>query len=77
MPAKSINSQKYHKVISLLISERLKKRMTQADIAAKLDKPQSYIAKYELCERRLDVLEFMDVCAALNLRPSKVMVLTQ
>jgi len=51
--------------------------MTQADIAAKLDKPQSYIAKYELCERRLDVLEFMDVCAALNLRPSKVMVLTQ
>ncbi len=77
MPKKSVYSKKYHLIINLLAQERLKKEMTQGQVAAKLKRPQSYVAKYELCERRLDIVEFMDVCRALNLRPSKVMVLTQ
>lgn len=77
MTKKSVNSKKYHKIIELLVNERLRKNMTQNDIARLLGKPQSYIAKYESCTRRLDIVEFMDICAALKLRPSKVMILTQ
>ena len=77
MAGKSIRSSKYRKVINLLQQERLKKHMTQRDLGLKLKRPQSYIAKYESLTRRLDILEFMEVCAALEIRPSKVMVLTQ
>lgn len=37
------------------------------DLALKLDKPQSFVSKYETGERRLDVLEFAEVCEALSL----------
>ena len=75
--SKSVYSRKYNRIIRVLIDERLKKNLTQRQIATALDKPQSYVAKYESCTRRLDILEFMDICKALELRPSKVMVLTQ
>jgi transcriptional regulator with XRE-family HTH domain len=43
--------------------------LTQADVAARLGKPQSFVAKYEGGERRLSVIEFIDVTRALDLDP--------
>jgi len=40
--------------------------ITQVQLAARLNKPQSYVSKYELGERRLDALELSDVCVACN-----------
>lgn len=37
---------------------RLDAGLTQVDLAARLDKPQSFVAKVETQERRLDVIEF-------------------
>ncbi len=34
-----------------------------------LDKPQSFVAKYERGERRIDVVEFLGVAEALNADP--------
>lgn len=36
---------------------RLQASLTQADLAKRLGKPQSYVAKVETQERRLDVVE--------------------
>ncbi|WP_375550490.1 multiprotein-bridging factor 1 family protein [Rhodophyticola porphyridii] len=33
--------------------------LTQADLAVRLDKPQSFVAKVETQERRLDLIEFV------------------
>lgn len=38
---------------------RLDAGLTQADLAQRLDKPQSFVAKVETQERRLDVIEFV------------------
>lgn len=38
--------------------------LTQADLAGRLDKPQSFVAKVETQERRLDVIEFAKWMAA-------------
>ena len=49
---------------------RLDAGLTQADLAERLDKPQSFVAKVETQERRLDVIEFakwMVACDALEL----------
>jgi|GEM_PF-374040 len=49
-----------------LADARQEKRLTQADVAARLGKPQSFVSKYESGERRLDVIEFLEVCEALT-----------
>lgn len=41
--------------------------MTQADLAQKLGTRQQFISKYESGERRLDIIEYLDVVAALGL----------
>ncbi len=44
-------------------------------MAEKLSKPQSYIAKIEKLERKLDVLEFVDLCDVIG--ADKVEVLSE
>jgi predicted transcriptional regulator len=40
--------------------------LTQHELAARLSKPQSFIAKYEGGERRVDVVEFIAICRAMS-----------
>lgn len=46
---------------------RIDAEMSQMEIAEILGKPQSYVSKYENGERRLDFIEVLDVCSALNI----------
>ncbi|MNF15991.1 helix-turn-helix protein [compost metagenome] len=46
--------------------------MTQAQVAERLGKPQSFVSKYERGERRLDVIEFIEVCRLLGVEPEKL-----
>lgn len=38
-----------------------------------LGRPQSFVAKYEGGERRLDVIEFLDVTEALDIDPCELL----
>lgn len=48
--------------------------MTQAQVAEKLGRPQSFVAKYEGGERRLDIIEFLDVTAVLDTDPCEILL---
>ena len=50
----------------MLVAARKNAGLTQTQVAEALGKPQSYVAKYEGGERRLDVIEFLDVCNAVG-----------
>ena len=65
--SKSVFSEKYNRFRELLIEARHKKNFTQAEVARRLEKPQSYVSKYELGERRLDVVEFLEVAGVLGI----------
>lgn len=69
---KSIHQERYAILVKKIVDERKAKSLTQLQVAEKLNKPQSYIAKIEGKERKLDVVEFVDLCTALNLLPSEV-----
>ncbi len=56
----SIHDPRYINLIKSLISIREKRKVTQVQLASSLKKPQSYIAKVENFERRIDVLELHD-----------------
>ena len=67
---KTIYHPQYVALIELLIQARKALSLTQLQSAATLGKQQSYIAKVEICERKLDVLEFIEWCRALEQVPS-------
>ncbi len=54
------------KLQELLVSLRTEARLRQVDLAKRLNKPQSFVSKYESGERRLDIIELYGVCKALN-----------
>ena len=67
--AKSIYTARHNKLRALLKAERKAAGFTQTVVAKRLGKPPSYVAKYEGGDRRLDVLEFLDVAAAIGFDP--------
>lgn len=68
---KSVFSQKYDQFRLLLIDERKAAQLTQAQLSSKLARPQSYVSKYERGERRLDLIEFLEIAEALNFNPTE------
>jgi transcriptional regulator with XRE-family HTH domain len=56
-----------------LVEARQAQSLTQTDVAVRLGKPQSYVSKYETGERRLDVIEFLEVCHALSIKPLPIL----
>lgn len=51
------------------IQARKNAGLTQVDLADRLGRPQSFVSKYERGERKLDVIEFCEVCRALSTDP--------
>jgi transcriptional regulator with XRE-family HTH domain len=64
-----VGNESYIKLRKLLVNARKESGLTQADIAARLKRPQSFISKYERGERRLDLVEFREVAQALGIDP--------
>ena len=65
MPS-SIHTREYDRFRALLIDVRKKAGLSQAEVAKRLAKPQSFVSKFERGERRLDVVEFKSVAQALG-----------
>ena len=64
---KSVFTDRYRLFLQLLIQERREKKITQVVLAEKLRKPQSYVSKYENGERRLDVIEFLEIADCIGI----------
>ncbi len=68
--SKTIHTERHKRLRDLLKARRKTAGLTQTALAVRLGKPPSYVAKYELGDRRLDVLEFLDVAAAIGFDPA-------
>ncbi|MHC4424607.1 MAG: helix-turn-helix domain-containing protein [Planctomycetota bacterium] len=74
---RSIFTTKYKHLCDLLIQARESKDLTQAQVAERLNRPQSFVSKYENGERRLDVIEFLEVVAALGVEAESLLKIIQ
>ena len=63
---KSVHSAAQTAFCNLMIEARKSAGLTQQDLAARLSRPQSFVAKYEGGERRIDVVEFIAICRAMS-----------
>ena len=66
---KALYERSYAAFTELLKEERKNASLTQAALAKKLRRPQSYVSKYERGERRLDVIEFIEVARVIGFDP--------
>jgi transcriptional regulator with XRE-family HTH domain len=58
----------YIEFIARLRNARKRQSLSQQQLGGKLGKDQTFISKVETCERRIDVIEAANWCAALGLR---------
>lgn len=70
---RSVFTDKYERCRRLLVEARQTANLTQAKLAEQLGRPQSFVSKYERGERRLDVVEFLEVARSLGLRASDLL----
>lgn len=63
---KNLYTERQAILLGLLRTVRKDADIRQEDVAKILQRPQSFVSKYESGERRLDVLELYDVCKALD-----------
>ena len=68
---KSLGSARHKALISLLIQKREAAGLTQADLAAQLGEYQSFVARLESGQRRIDVVEFLELADAVGLDPAR------
>jgi transcriptional regulator with XRE-family HTH domain len=69
---KSLKSPEYARLIGALVAVRHSAGVRQQALAKKLGRPQSFVAKYEGGERRIDVVEFIAIARALGADPIKL-----
>ncbi len=70
---KSTHTARYDAFREALIAARHKAGFTQRDVAEALQRPPSFVAKYERGERRLDVVEMIEIADALGISPMTVL----
>ena len=59
------------RLVSLLREMRIEAGLTQVDLAARIEKDQAYVSRYESGQRRLDVLEVREICQAVGVTLEK------
>lgn len=69
---RGLHGPRYAHFRNLMIQQRKAAGLTQVELARRLRKPQSFIAKYETGERRLDVVEFLEIVIKIGGDPMEI-----
>jgi HTH-type transcriptional regulator/antitoxin HipB len=70
--SRTLRSTRQKKLIALIIEKRKSAGLTQSDVAKKLRRYQSIVANIESGERRIDVIEFIELADAIGFDPGEL-----
>jgi transcriptional regulator with XRE-family HTH domain len=68
---KTLGSARHKLLVDFIVSKREAAGLTQTQLAEKLGEYQSFVARLESGQRRIDVIEFLDLAAKLGFDPAK------
>lgn len=68
---RTFGTERHKALIALLVEKRQMAGMTQAELAARLGAYQSFIARLESGQRRVDVVEFLELAELLGFDPAQ------
>jgi transcriptional regulator with XRE-family HTH domain len=67
---KSVHSPEQAAFRQLMMETRKGAGLTQQQLAKRLKRPQSFVAKFEGGERRIDIIEFIKIVRSMDADPS-------
>ena len=70
--AGALHSDAYKRFLKALVAFRVDRSVSQAELARRLDRPPSWVAKNELGERRIDPIELAEIAVALGESPRAI-----
>jgi transcriptional regulator with XRE-family HTH domain len=69
---KTLRTRGHRALIELLVSTREAAGLTQRDLAARLKRPRSFVGRIEAGERRVDVIEFIEIARVMGIDPGQL-----
>ena len=72
-PRKSAFTPEYRQIIARLVERRAELGMTQVQMGALYGERQAFISSIERLQRRIDVWEFVRLCAILSIDPQEIL----
>jgi transcriptional regulator with XRE-family HTH domain len=69
---KTLRSRGHRTLIQVLVAARKQAGLTQRDLASRLKRPRVFVGRLEAGERRIDVIEFIEIAKVLDLDPRKL-----
>jgi transcriptional regulator with XRE-family HTH domain len=67
---RTLGDARHEALVAFLVAKRKEAGLTQVELAARMKVFQSYVARMESGERRLDVIEFIKLGEVLHFDPS-------
>ncbi|WP_454746417.1 helix-turn-helix domain-containing protein [Ciceribacter selenitireducens] len=68
----SFHALVYGRLIDALVDARKSAKLTQEEVGRRIGSRQTFVSKFELGERRLDVAEFIKVSRAIGADPHEL-----
>lgn len=69
---KTLRSRGHRVLIGILVSARERAGLTQRQLALRLRRPHSFVGRMEAGERRVDVVEFIEIARVLGANPREL-----
>jgi transcriptional regulator with XRE-family HTH domain len=69
----TLGTKRHEMLVGLLREKREAAGLTQSELASKLGVYQSFVARLESGQRRVDVVEFLDLARILEFDPLRVL----
>ena len=66
---RTLGTQRHQVLRDFIVEKREKAGLTQHEVSARLQRPQSFIASIETGQRRVDVVELLDLARAIGFDP--------
>lgn len=71
--AASTHNLNYQRFLTLMREARERAGVTQGTLGARLGNSQTFVSKIERGERRVDFVEFVEICEALGENPIEIL----
>jgi transcriptional regulator with XRE-family HTH domain len=65
-----LRTRGHRALISILVAARQQAGLTQRDLATRLKRPHSFVGRVEAGDRRVDVIEFIEIARVLDADPA-------
>lgn len=71
--SRTLGSARHKTLCALLVAEREKAELSQETVAERLKQHQSFVARVESGQRRIDVVEFLELAEAIGFDPVRAL----